>query len=164
MRLTCGRCFRRGLLGIPVLTAAGCVYWLVTTRPESPPARIDRSFPADGVKRVILRAAMADAAEASAVAVAEAVEVSGLPSGGARGYHSPDPTWRETPAANWGLDFVSAQFGEVLVISTKNEIHYIHHTYFLESIVLRVPAGVEVVRDERKLTGDGAPDLREPTP
>jgi hypothetical protein len=164
MRLRCGRRCRWGILGVLVVAAAGAVYWLSTTKPETPPARIARSIPAAGVKKVILRAGLADTAEVVAVPGGEVIEVSGVPAGGAKGYHSPDPSWRETPAAEWGLDFVSAQHGEVLVISTKNEIHYIHHGYFLQSIVLRVPAGVEVVRERRELTGDGAPDLSEPRP
>ena len=162
MRRTCGRSCRWAVLGAFVIAAAGAVYWLAATKPDTLPARVDRSFSAAGVKRVILRGATADTAEVTAVPGAEVVEVSGVLAGGAKGYHSPDPSWRETPAAEWGLDFVSARHGEVLVISTKNEIHYIHHAYFLQSVVLRVPAGVEVVRQRRELTGEGAPDLREP--
>ncbi len=79
--------------------------------------------------------------------------MSGLPAGGAKGYHSSDPSWRETLAAEWGLDFVSARHGEVLVISTEKEIHYIHHGYLLQSVELRVPAGVEVAGERRELTG-----------
>lgn len=63
-----------------------------------------------------------------------------------------------------GLDFVSARYGDVLVISTKSEISYIHHYYVLESVALRVPANVEIVREPRKLSGDGRPDLEAPKP
>jgi hypothetical protein len=162
LRLALGRGCRWGILGVLVVAAAGAVSWLVSTEPETPPARVSRSLPAAGVKRVILRAGAADTAEVTAVPGSEIIEVSGAPTGGAKGYHAPDPNWRETPAAAWGLDFASARHGNVLVISTKNEIHYIHHGYFLRLIVLRVPAGVEVVRQRRELTGDGAPDLRGP--
>ena len=105
---------------------------------------------------------MADNAEVTTDPTTEVVEVSGVPAGGAKGYHSPDPNWRETPATEWGLSFESARYGEVLVISTNNEIQYIHHGYFLQSVVLRVPAGVAVVRERREMSGDGGPDLKEP--
>ncbi|MCI0459297.1 MAG: hypothetical protein L0Z62_20300 [Gemmataceae bacterium] len=164
MRLTCGRKCWLGLLGTLIITTAGVAFWLVAIRPSTPPERISRSFTAAGVKKVVLRAAAADTAEVTADSAAGVVEVSGVPAGGASGYHSPDPNWRETPAAEWGLDFVCAQYGEVLVISTKNEIHYIHHGYFLQSLTLRVPARVEVVKESRKLAGNGAPDLEEPGP
>jgi hypothetical protein len=160
------------LLTVPALT--GLLVWYVETRRSWPGAgaegaepaaeRVARSFPTDGVRAVMLRAGAADAAEVVTVSGADGVEVSGVPAGGARGYHPPDPNWRETPPAEWGLDFVSARHGDVLVISTRGEISYIHHHYALRSLVLRVPAGVEVVREQRELTGDGGPDLRPPRP
>lgn len=164
MRLSCGRRCRLGLLGALLIATSGVAFWLVYAKPATTPARISRSFPAAGVKKIFLRVAAADTSEVTIDPAAETVEISGLPAGGAKGYHSRDPNWRETPAAEWGLDFVSALHGEVLVISTKNEVHYIHHGYFLESVALRVPAGVEVVREPRKLTGDGGPDLEAPKP
>ena len=124
--------------------------------------RVVRSFPMTRVATVILRAAAADKASVVIEPALKAVEVSGLPLGGAKGYHSPDPNWRETPASEWGLDFETARFGDVLVISTKNEMSYIHHHYALSSLTLRVPAGVKVIRETRQLTGDGKPDLKEP--
>jgi hypothetical protein len=123
-------------------------------------ARVVRSFPSAGVTTVVLRAGDADAATVTVGRTGTAIEVSGVPTGGAKGYHSSDPTWRETPAAKWGLDFVSEQRGSVLVISTKNEIRYIHHRYGLASITVRVPPGVIVVKERRQLSGDGKPDLR----
>jgi len=90
-----------------------------------------------------------------------------VPSGGPRGYHSPEPfgrQTRDTPAGERGLDFVSARHGDVLVVSSRNEIHYIHHHYAFQSLKLRVPTGVKVVRERRELTGDGGPDLRPPGP
>lgn len=114
----------------------------------------------DEASTVVLRAA-----NASSTVVeqgGERIEVFGLPEGGARGYHSPDPGWRETPADEWGLDFVAARHGNVLVISTRNEVHYLHHRYALESLRIRVPAGVTVIRMARELTGKGDPDLSPP--
>ena len=118
-----------------------------------------RSFPAAGITMLVLRAEDADKAMVETGARGSAIEVSGIPTGGAAGYHSPDPKWRETPAAEWGLDFVSVQRGPILVVSTKNEMRYIHHHYAFASVTVRVPPGVEVVKEQRTLTGDGAPDL-----
>jgi hypothetical protein len=125
-------------------------------------SRVTRSFPADGVKTVVFRASLAKDAQVTTDPAAQAIEVSGVPQGGAAGYHSPDPNWRETPAAEWGLDFVSARYGEMLVISTKNEIHYVHHAYFFRPLTVRMPPGIELIRENRALTGKGAPDLDAP--
>jgi hypothetical protein len=95
------------------------------------------------------------------LAPGKSILVSGTPSGGAPGYHPADPNWRETSASEWGLDFRGKAFGTTLVISTFNEIQYIHHSYYLENLVITVPPGVEVTREARQLSGEGAPDLRE---
>lgn len=149
-------------MGFVALLAAivGVAFWFATA--NSKPPRISRSFSSEGIKKVILRAAQAATSEVVSDPAATEIMVMGVSVGGAQGYHSPDFFWRETPASEWGLDFVSARHGDVLVISTKNEIHYIHHLYLLQSVVLTVPAGVEVVRQAKKLTGDGAPDLEVP--
>jgi hypothetical protein len=120
---------------------------------------IVRSFASAGITKVILRAGDADAATVTVSRGGTAIEVSGLPTGGAKGYHPSNPNWRETAAAEWGLDFVSERRGPVLVVSTKNEMRYIHHHYHLASVAVRVPPGVEVVKEKRELTGDGKPDL-----
>jgi hypothetical protein len=125
-------------------------------------ARVVRSFPVNGVTKVILRAAEAASASVAIDPGLMDLEVSGLPIGGAPGYRSPDPNWRETPSSEWGLDFVSARFGPVLVISTKNEMRFIHHGYSLTGLALRVPASVEIVREPRQLSGAGKPDLAAP--
>jgi len=179
MRLTCGwRCWW-GVAGALAVAAIGAVCWVVATKPESSQdrteteaqtsqtnseTRISRNFPSAGVKKVILRGGSSDTAEIIAAPGAEVIDVSGIPAGGAKGYHTSNPNWRDTPAAEWGMDFASTRLGDVLVISTRNEIRYIHHSYQLQSIVLRVPEGVEVALERRKLTGDGAPDLSHPKP
>ncbi len=84
---------------------------------------------------------------------AAAITASGVPKGGAAGYHPADPSWRETPASQWGLDFQSAAFGPTMVISTSKEISYIHHHYYLDQIRLTVPEGVRVIKENRTLTG-----------
>jgi hypothetical protein len=133
-------------------------------RPTRTPRASDRavrSWPAAGVTRVVLRAGHAPEAEVR-VEGRDRIEVSGRPRGGAKGYHSSDPNWKETAAKDWGLDFVGQVFGTVLVISSKNEIGYIHHGYTLDDVMLTVPAGVEVTRERRELSGQGAPDLSAP--
>ncbi|GMU65835.1 MAG: hypothetical protein AMXMBFR36_21090 [Acidobacteriota bacterium] len=124
-------------------------------------SNVSRRFDAAAVTTVLLRAAHASEAVVREQA-APVVEVTGTPRGGARGYHPPDPMWRETPASRWGLDFVARRYGNVLVVSTKNEIRYIHHGYYLDSLVLTVPEGVTVQRIDRDLTGSGDPDLSPP--
>ena len=131
--------------------------------PEEPATNlVTRSFPADGITRLVIRAAQVKSATITTDAPRSAVEISATPIGDARGYHPPDPNWRSTPAQSWGLDFVAQRFGDVLVISTKNEMGFIHHHYVLDDLSIRVPAHVEVLRQERQLNGDGAPDLSAP--
>lgn len=126
-----------------------------------PASPVTAVFPAAGVTTMVLRGGNATRAKVRSGGGGQ-IEVSGLPTGGAKGYHSPDPFWRETPAKSWGLGFASKRYGDALVISTENEIRYIHHGYFLEDLVLQVPEGVKVVKEERELSGDPAPDLRRP--
>jgi len=103
------------------------------------PRRIVRVFPSAGVSTVVLRAGSVESVQVSHLPRGSSeIRVSGLPAGGARGYH-PSSWWRETPARSWGLDFVARQFGSVLVISTKNEIAFMHHYYHLDAIALGVP-------------------------
>jgi hypothetical protein len=90
------------------------------------------------------------------------IVISGRPSGDAKGYHPTDPKWKETPASEWGLDFDSQRFEHILVVSSKNEIQYIHHRYVLEELRLTLPEGVSLVREERALGPNGAPDLSRP--
>ena len=125
-------------------------------------ARIERSFEAQGIKTVILRAGAAEKAKTITAQADGAIRISGKPAGGAEDYQSPDPSWKETPASEWGLDFKSQRFGDVLVISTVNEIVYIHHHYTIEDLELTVPAKVTVKLETRALNGDGDPDLSQP--
>ena len=149
---------------------AGCAQQLSPDPPKTlsriaqvDEARVIRSFPADGVSAVVLRASQAEAAVVMIQdGPAQAVQVSGVPAGGAGGYHPADPTWRETPAVKWGLDFVTQRYDATLVISTTREIHYIHHFYVLKDIQIRVPHGIRVVREKRMLSGNGAPELQKP--
>lgn len=123
---------------------------------------VSQSFSASGVTKVILRADGADSAVVTLDAPAETVELSGIPTGGAQGYHSPEPGWRETPPERWPFGFAAQRHGAVLVVSTKGEIHHIHHHYVLSDLRMRVPAGVAIVRQSRVLSGSGEPDLSEP--
>ena len=126
---------------------------------DAGPATVSQSFDAAGITTVILRAANAPRVTIRRDSETT-IEVSGKAQGGAGGYHSPDPNWRETPAAQWGLGFVAKRFQNVLVISSRNELHMIHHSYYLDSLVLSVPANVEVIPAARELNGSGEPDLR----
>jgi hypothetical protein len=129
---------------------------------SQPTKNVSQTFPADGVTKIILRAAGAGSAIVASDAPTGRVVVSGIPTGGAQGYHSPEPKWRETPPERWPFSFVVQRFGPVLVISSRGEISYIHHHYVMSDVRLRVPPGVEVVRQQRQLSGDGAADLRAP--
>ena len=129
---------------------------------SQPKKNISQGFLAKGVTKVILRAAGADSAVVASDAPVDTVEVSGIPIGDAQGYHSPDLKWRETPPERWPFSFVVQRFGPVLVISTKGEIGYIHHQYIMSDVRLRVPSGVEVVREQRQLSGSGEADLKAP--
>ncbi len=124
--------------------------------------RIVRTFNATGVRKVILRAGDAEGVVVKIVPSGQSITMSGIPEGGALGYHSPDPNWRETPASKWGLNFQAKSFGPTLLNSTDNEISYIHHQYKLGSLTITIPEGVEVVKENRKLTGEGMPDLAPP--
>ena len=121
-----------------------------------------RSFGAVGITRVILRAAAADAAVAEPTAGTGSITIAGRAIGGAEGYHPADPTWRETPASEWGLDFVAKRFGITLVISSKNEIDHIHHHYMIADIAVQLPLFVILVRQARILSGSGEADLAPP--
>jgi len=116
---------------IALLILAGCA--------TQPAKRITRSFPADGVTKLLVRAAEIQSATITTGAPASAIEISGVPTGDARGYHPSDPNWRETPAERWGFDFVAERHGDVFVVSTKGEIGYIHHHYVLDGLRIRVP-------------------------
>jgi hypothetical protein len=124
--------------------------------------RVARSFSAQGIEAVYLRAETAERAEVRTIPGRRSITVWGVPEGDARGYHPSDPNWREIPAALWGLDFAGKQYGSALVISSIREIYYIHHYYHLSRIVIEVPAGVEVIRENRQLTGEPTPDLSAP--
>jgi len=129
-------------------------------------ARVDdkqvmKSFPGAGVSRVVFRAAFAREARVTSAAGHD-ILVTGTTRGGAPGYRAPDGQWRESAASEWGLDFRGKASGETLVISTFNEIRFIHHSYFLDQLVISVPTGVEVSLEARQLSGDGAADLAEP--
>ena len=147
---------------VPATAWLAAALLVACAAPEQDRDRLTRRFDAAGITRVVLRAAAADTATVDLVPGTGVVTVSGRATGGAEGYHPADPRWRETPAAEWGLDFVARRFGSTLVISTANEIGYIHHHYAVAGIGLRLPPSVELVRQTRVLTGDGKADLAPP--
>ena len=121
-----------------------------------------REFDAAGVERVLLRAELAERAEVVTAAGADRIRVCGFPNGGAGGYHPVDPDWTETAADEWGLDFKEKRYGAVLVVSSYNEMAYIHHHYYFDELRVERPEGVAVVFQGRELTGDGEADLSPP--
>ncbi|MEK8034925.1 hypothetical protein AACH06_29265 [Ideonella sp. DXS29W] len=126
-------------------------------------SRIAQSFSLHGVERVVLRSAQAKQAVVTTVEAGEPIiTVSGNVAGGAAGYHSPDPNWKETPASQWGMKFVAKQFGPVLVVSSQSEVGYIHHQYTVENITVQLPRGIQLVLEQRVLSGSGEPDLHSP--
>ena len=133
-----------------------------STAAEKDGDRLTRSFDAAGVTRIVLRAASADASTVDVVSGTHVVTVSGQATGGAEGYHPADPRWRETTAADWGLDFAAKRSGSTLVISTKNEIGYIHHHYVIAAIGVRLPPSIELIKQMRVLSGSGETDLAPP--
>ena len=123
--------------------------------------RVTRSFDPTGIETVVLRAEAADKAEVK-IDAGPVRHGLGRPRGRRRGLPSGRPELAETPASRWGLDFQARRFGPTLVISTENEISYIHHYYHLGSLSITVPQGVRVIKENRKLTGKGEPDLLTP--
>lgn len=144
------------------LALMGCVSPVdVTPKAEQPSdSRLMWRFPAEGISKLVLRTEQAAQAEIAFDRLSPDVVVTAVPSGGVVGYHSPDPGWKETHPADWGLELTGRRFGPRLVISSKNEIRFIHHHYYLEKIHIRMPSGVDVDLQTRELTGDGGPDLR----
>ena len=125
--------------------------------------RVVAEFPSDGIEEVLLRAGLASSATVrNASGTRKAIVIEAITTGGAKGYHPGDPNWKEAPANKWGLNFVSLRFGKTLVVSTVNEMQYIHHRYVLDAIVVTVPENVKVRLVPRELTGDGKADLSKP--
>jgi hypothetical protein len=121
-------------------------------------------FPTEGITKVIFRAVSAKSAKITVVPGTKTIEIKGKPSGGAKGYHSPDRNWRETPPSHWGLGFQCKRFGNTLVISTHHEHLYVHHRYFYLDLRVSVPPGISIVLEDREIEGKrtGAPDLHDP--
>ncbi len=125
--------------------------------------RVVAEISAEGIDEVVLRAGLAATATIrKQKGDAKAIIVEGKLVGGAKGYHPPDPNWKETPPEKWGLNFVSKRFGKTLVVSTVNEIKYIHHRYVLDGLIITVPENVRVRLLPRELDGVGKPDLSKP--
>jgi len=119
-------------------------------------------FEVGNAKTVLLRARNAEQAQISTAARVSKFRVCGLLSGGVEGYHPADPNWRETPANEWGLAFKAKRYGDTLVVSSSNEIEYIHHLYYLDKLKVTAPKGIAVKLTNRMLSGEGKADLSEP--
>ncbi len=66
------------------------------------------------------------------------------------------------PPSEWGLTFKSQRYGDILVVSSFNEIEHVHHLYYFEKLEIIVPPGVTVKLLNRILNGNGSADLSEP--
>ena len=119
-------------------------------------------FELGSVKTVLLRARDAEKAQVVVGLNDSNIKICGVPSGGAEGYHPSDPNWREIPPDEWGLAFKAQRYGDILVVSSFNEISHIHHLYYFDKIEIVTPRGVAVKLINRTLDENGSPDLREP--
>jgi len=119
-------------------------------------------FEGNGISVVFLRAEKAAVLHTQVDPTARDIIVRGVPAGGSLGYHPSDPNWKPTPPESWGLAFSGKRYSDRLIISTKNEIKYMHHHYFVDALEIVVPGSVRVVPVARTLTADGAPDLTAP--
>jgi hypothetical protein len=125
-------------------------------------SQVCAEFQVGGVKAVLLRARDAERAQVIVGSSDSSLKVCGVPSGGAKGYHPADPNWRETPPSEWGLAFKSQRYGDILVVSSFNEIAHVHHLYYFEKLEIIAPRGVTIELLNRTLSEKGSADLSEP--
>ena len=145
-----------------ILFILGCVKPAVNPlskpSPEQSPSAVCQEFNISEINKVVLRAD-----KANEVAIinqdGQTLKICGTPSGGVEGYHSPDPSWKETDPEEWGLDFKAKKYDKTLVISTFNELMYIHHYYYLDNLVIIAPKNIKIEKIKRILKGDGDADL-----
>ena len=149
---------RAGVLLVAALSVSvGCSRNGKAARP------VTAEFPSAGITTVVLRAqAAADAAVAVVEPGLASIKVSAMPAGAPGAITRRIRTGGKLRRRSGGWGLSRSPLAATLVISTRNEIHYIHHAYTLQGIRLEVPAGVVVVRETRVLSGDGAPDLKSP--
>jgi hypothetical protein len=119
-------------------------------------------FPAGGITTLVFRAGRAKSAKVTVVSQKNVIRIEGTPSGGAKGYHSADPNWRETPPSQWGLD--SSPSVSAILWSSQRAMKLASciTTTGYADLGVSAPTGVKVVLEDRTLTGDGAADLRDP--
>ena len=107
------------------------------------------TFPANGIREIILRSAYAETAEVQAVSRRRAVmRIAARPQCEA-----------EIPPESLNLSFAAKRYDDVLIISSVNEVTYQHRDYDLQVIKLQIPAGIIVTRERRVLNGSGLADL-----
>jgi len=112
------------------------------------------SFPAEGIRKVVLRAVLAKDATVKASSDGK-INVSGTPV--LRGIEG-----RPSDGAFNDAGFVSKGFDDALLVTTKGEFFYIHFGTVMNDLVIEVPDGIEVVREPMVNNGDTKPDLRPP--
>ena len=117
-----------------------------------PPA--SASFPAEGVKKVVLRAGNAGEAKVEP-SKDGTISVSGTPLlVGIEG--------RPSDRAFDSIGFASERFEDTLLVASKGEFFYIHFGTRITDLVIRVPEGVPVTKEPMAINGDEKPDLRPP--
>jgi hypothetical protein len=102
--------------------------------------RMQCVFPVKNFGRVEIRSALAEAAVVTHDSAATDLTISAKPTGGAVG-------------------FVASNLGSRLIVSSFNEISYIHDQYRFSDIRISAPPQLRVKLVNRQLSGDGGPDL-----
>jgi len=115
---------------------------------KNPPERLTWSFPAEGVSKIKLQAARATQASVRSGSQT-IITVSARPILAGNGYHAPEPLGRETPARQWTFEVTATREGDALLLTSKGETTFRQHRYFLDSLKIEAPSGVEVVREHQ---------------
>ncbi len=126
------------------------------------PTMYCQKFKIKDIKKVVFRAEQASKAEIIENNLTNTITICGWPNGGAKGYHPSDQNWKETPPSRWGLKFKGKRFGNILVISSVNEIQYIHHYYYFDKLLIRKPGKLVIQLENRNLNGNGKENLGRP--
>jgi hypothetical protein len=125
-----------------------------------------RSFDGPNISRVILRASRAfDATEVNLPATSPAISIRGTPYLRVGDRHDmPAFLPRHLSLFRARPDFVARQFGDTLVISTKNEVSYPDCDYYMNAIHLWIalPTNIHIIREVHPVAADGSADLSPP--
>ena len=131
----------------------------------APAGRPCGALPGDSHHETLLRAGDAARRRSQPRAWFRHRDLSGSPPHGAAGYHSSDPKWRETPAA----DRASFRVGAARPDASSSRrrticIHPRRHYAFASVSRVHVPPGVEVVKEPRTLSATARRPALAPAP